>query len=42
MPNKHNVFRLAADVVQAARASGKVYNARVLKVQRDTLVEWKL
>ena len=36
-PKIHIGFRLAADVVDAIRASGRGYNARVEKVLRDAL-----
>jgi uncharacterized protein (DUF4415 family) len=35
-------FRLAADVVQGIRATGRGYNARVEKVLRETLAEGRL
>jgi uncharacterized protein (DUF4415 family) len=38
----HIGFRLAADVVQGIRATGKGYNARVEKVMRDALAKGKL
>lgn len=41
-PKIHIGFRLAADVVNAIRASGRGYNARVEKVLRDALVKGKL
>ncbi len=41
-PKIHIGFRLAADVVDAVRATGKGYNARVEKVLRDALAQGKL
>jgi uncharacterized protein (DUF4415 family) len=41
-PKVHIGFRLAADVVQAVRASGRGYNARVEKVLRDALAKGEL
>ena len=41
-PKIHVGFRLAADVVNAIRATGRGYNARVEKVLRDALAEGKL
>jgi len=41
-PKLHIGFRLAADVVNAIRATGKGYNARVEKVLRDALAKGKL
>ena len=41
-PKVHVGFRLAADVVEGIRASGKGYNARVEQVLRDALAEGKL
>jgi uncharacterized protein (DUF4415 family) len=41
-PKIHIGFRLAADVVQAIRASGRGYNARVEKVLRDALAKGEL
>lgn len=41
-PKIHIGFRLAADVVEGVRASGKGYNARVEKVLRDALAQGKL
>ncbi|MBS0560249.1 MAG: BrnA antitoxin family protein [Proteobacteria bacterium] len=38
-PKVHIGFRLAADVVEGVRASGKGYNARVEKVLRDALAK---
>jgi uncharacterized protein (DUF4415 family) len=38
-PKIHIGFRLAADVVQAIRATGRGYNARVEKVLRDALAK---
>lgn len=35
-------FRLASDVVEGIRASGRGYNARVEKVLRDALAQGKL
>lgn len=40
-PKVHIGFRLAADVVNAVRASGRGYNARVEKVLRDALAKGK-
>ena len=42
MPKLHIGFRLAADVVNAIRATGKGYNARVEKVLRDALAKGEL
>lgn len=36
-PKVHIGFRLAADVVEGVRATGKGYNARVEKVLREAL-----
>jgi len=41
-PKVHIGFRLAADVVQAIRATGPGYSARVEKVLRDALAKGKL
>lgn len=41
-PKVHIGFRLAADVVQAIRATGRGYNGRVEKVLRDALAKGKL
>jgi uncharacterized protein (DUF4415 family) len=41
-PKLHIGFRLAADVVNAIRATGKGYNARVEKVLRDALAKGEL
>lgn len=41
-PKVHIGFRLAADVVEGVRATGKGYNARVEKVLRAALAEGKL
>jgi uncharacterized protein (DUF4415 family) len=41
-PKIHIGFRLAADVVDAIRATGQGYNARVEKVLRDALAKGKL
>jgi uncharacterized protein (DUF4415 family) len=41
-PKIHIGFRLAADVVQGIRATGRGYNARVEKVLRDALAKGKL
>jgi len=41
-PKVHIGFRLAADVVQAVRATGRGYNARVEKVLREALAKGKL
>lgn len=38
-PKVHIGFRLAADVVEGIRASGKGYNARVEKVLRDAIAK---
>jgi uncharacterized protein (DUF4415 family) len=38
-PKVHIGFRLAADVVDGIRATGKGYNARVEKVLRDALAK---
>lgn len=38
-PKVHIGFRLAADVVEGVRASGRGYNARVEKVLRDALAK---
>ena len=38
-PKVHIGFRLAADVVDAVRASGRGYNARVEKVLRNALAK---
>ncbi len=41
-PKVHIGFRLAADVVEGVRATGKGYNARVEKVLRDALAKGEL
>ncbi len=41
-PKVHIGFRLAADVVEGVRATGKGYNARVEKLLRKALAEGKL
>jgi uncharacterized protein (DUF4415 family) len=41
-PKVHIGFRLAADVVDGIRASGRGYNARVEKVLRDALAKGEL
>ena len=41
-PKIHIGFRLAADVVNGIRATGRGYNARVEKVLRDALAKGKL
>jgi uncharacterized protein (DUF4415 family) len=41
-PKIHIGFRLAADVVDAVRATGRGYNARVEKVLRDALAKGDL
>ena len=41
-PKKHIGFRLAADVVEGIRATGKGYKARVERVLRDDLAQGKL
>ena len=41
-PKIHIGFRLAADVVEGIRATGKGYNARVEKVLRDALAKGEL
>lgn len=41
-PKVHVGFRLAADVVDAIRATGKGYNARVESVLREALAAGKL
>ncbi|HTQ35027.1 MAG TPA: BrnA antitoxin family protein [Stellaceae bacterium] len=41
-PKIHIGFRLAADVVQSIRATGRGYNARVEKVLRDALARGEL
>jgi len=38
-PKVHIGFRLAADVVEGIRATGKGYNARVEKVLRDAIAK---
>lgn len=38
-PKTHIGFRLAADVVDAIRATGRGYNARVEKVLREALAK---
>jgi uncharacterized protein (DUF4415 family) len=41
-PKVHIGFRLAADVVQSIRATGRGYNARVEKVLRNALAKGEL
>jgi uncharacterized protein (DUF4415 family) len=41
-PKVHIGFRLAADVVNALRATGRGYNARVEKVLREALAKGRL
>jgi uncharacterized protein (DUF4415 family) len=41
-PKVHIGFRLAADVVEGIKATGRGYNARVEKVLREALAEGKL
>lgn len=41
-PKVHIGFRLAADVVEGIRATGRGYNARVEKVLRDALSKGRL
>jgi uncharacterized protein (DUF4415 family) len=41
-PKIHIGFRLAADVVNAIRATGRGYNARVERVLRDALAKGQL
>ena len=41
-PKVHVGFRLAADVVEGIKATGKGYNARVERVLRDALAQRKL
>lgn len=41
-PKVHIGFRLAADVVNAIRATGRGYNARVEKVLREALAKGRL
>lgn len=41
-PKVHMGFRLAADVVDGIKATGKGYNARVEQVLRDALAQGKL
>ena len=41
-PKVHIGFRLAADVVDAIRATGRGYNGRVEKVLRDALAKGEL
>jgi uncharacterized protein (DUF4415 family) len=41
-PKVHIGFRLAADVVEGVKATGKGYNARVEKVLRDALASGQL
>ena len=38
-PKKHIGFRLAADVVEGVKATGRGYNARVEKVLREALAK---
>lgn len=42
MPKVHIGFRLAADVVDGIRATGRGYNARVEKVLREALKQGRL
>ena len=41
-PKIHVGFRLAADVVEGIKATGRGYNARVEQVLRDALAQGKL
>jgi uncharacterized protein (DUF4415 family) len=41
-PRVHIGFRLAADVVEGLRATGRGYNARVEKVLRDALTKGRI
>jgi uncharacterized protein (DUF4415 family) len=41
-PKVHIGFRLAADVVEGLRATGRSYNARVEKLLRDALAKGRL
>lgn len=41
-PKVHIGFRMAADVVEGIRASGRGYNARVEKVLREALAKGEL
>ena len=41
-PKKRMGFRLAADVVDGIRATGRGYNARVERVLREALAQGKL
>jgi uncharacterized protein (DUF4415 family) len=41
-PKVHVGFRLAADVVEGIKATGRGYNARVERVLREALVRGKL
>ena len=41
-PKAHISFRLAADVIDGIRATGKGYSARVEKVLREALASGKL
>lgn len=41
-PKVHIGFRLAADVVEGVKATGKGYNARVEKVLREALAKGQL
>ncbi len=41
-PKVHIGFRLAADVVEGVRATGRGYNARVEKVLREALAKRQL
>ncbi|PZR89144.1 MAG: hypothetical protein DLM68_06500 [Hyphomicrobiales bacterium] len=41
-PKMHIGFRLAADVVNGIKATGRGYNARVEKLLRDALAQGKL
>lgn len=41
-PKVHIGFRLAADVVEGVRATGKGYNSRVEKILREALANGRL
>ena len=41
-PKQHIGFRLAADVVEGIKATGRGYNARVERVLREALAQGKL
>ena len=41
-PKVHIGFRLAADVVEGVKGTGKGYNARVEKLLRDALAQGRL